>query len=207
MMPERLADTIARIEAIQTTISGRAPAAAAATSSVSSAEFQTMLQTMLGGPGTSYGTHNPVGHGATGLTPVAGAIQSGPPPGFEGFENGQLPEAMLAPIAGSPERLWAPAAAALEHMAADAAREGISMSVTDGYRPLADQQRLARELGLYSEGGWAAVPGTSQHGWGRAVDLEMNDEAVAWMRANAWKYGFVETVPREPWHWEFHPAT
>jgi LAS superfamily LD-carboxypeptidase LdcB len=26
-----------------------------------------------------------------------------------------------------------------------------------------------------------------------------------WMRANAYRFGFVEAVPREPWHWEFRP--
>ena len=89
-------------------------------------------------------------------------------------------------------------------MRADARRQGIEMPVIDAYRPLEDQYRLAEELGLYSEGGWAAKPGTSQHGWGRAIDLELDDEALAWMRQHAGNYGFTETVPREPWHWEFH---
>jgi LAS superfamily LD-carboxypeptidase LdcB len=91
-------------------------------------------------------------------------------------------------------------------MRRDAAEAGISIHLVDGYRPYEDQVRLARELGLYSEGGLAAQPGTSQHGWGRAVDLELDDRGIAWMRDNAWKYGFKETVPREPWHWEFHPT-
>ena len=61
----------------------------------------------------------------------------------------------------------------------------------DAYRPIEDQYRLADELGLYSEGGWAAKPGTSQHGWGRAIDLELDDDALAWMRRNAGAYGFT----------------
>ena len=38
-----------------------------------------------------------------------------------------------------------------------------------------------------------------------ATDLDLNDKAQAWMRKNAGNYGFVENVPREPWHWAFRP--
>lgn len=140
------------------------------------------------------------------LTP-AGSPRSGPPPGLEAYANGRIPASALAPVAGTDERLWAPAAAAFDAMRRDAARAGVSLPVVDAYRPLEDQVRLADELGLYKDGGLAAVPGTSQHGWGRAIDLDLDDKALAWMRANAWQYGFSETVPREPWHWEYHPST
>jgi LAS superfamily LD-carboxypeptidase LdcB len=39
-----------------------------------------------------------------------------------------------------------------------------------------------------------------------AVDLDLDDSAQAWMRENAWRYGFVEDTPREPWHWGYRPA-
>ncbi len=26
------------------------------------------------------------------------------------------------------------------------------------------------------------------------------------MRENGWRNGFVEDVPREPWHWTYRPA-
>lgn len=132
------------------------------------------------------------------------ARNSGAPPGLERFANGQIPTEYLAAIPGTNEHMWGPAAAAFTRMRADARAAGIDLPVIDAYRPLEDQHRLARELGLYSEGGWAAVPGTSQHGWGRAIDLELDDRALNWMRTNAGRYGFIETVPREPWHWEFH---
>lgn len=128
---------------------------------------------------------------------------SGAPPGLEAYANGQIPLGALAPIPGG-EFMWGPAAHAFTRMAGDAARAGITLPVVDAYRPYEDQVRLADELGLYSQGGLAAVPGTSQHGWGRAIDLELDDRALAWMRTNAAAYGFHETVPREPWHWEFH---
>ena len=61
--------------------------------------------------------------------------------------------------------------------------------------------------GLYSEGGYGAVPGTSNHGWGLAVDADVTDPAtLTWLRTNAHRFGFVEAVPREPWHWEFRPT-
>ncbi len=59
---------------------------------------------------------------------------------------------------------------------------------------------------MYDKGGAAAVPGKSEHGWGRALDLGLDDKALTWLRSNAWKFGFVEAVPGESWHWEFHPA-
>lgn len=46
-------------------------------------------------------------------------------------------------------------------------------------------------------------PGTSPHGWGMAVDLDLNAQAQSWMRANAGRFGFVEDTPREPWHWVY----
>ena len=64
---------------------------------------------------------------------------------------------------------------------------------------------LVRRKGLYSQGGLAAKPGTSDHGWGMAVDLNLNANAQRWMRANAGRFGFVEDTPREPWHWAYTP--
>jgi LAS superfamily LD-carboxypeptidase LdcB len=88
--------------------------------------------------------------------------------------------------------------------AADAA--GVSLGVTSSYRSYKEQVALAAEKGLYSQGGWAAAPGTSNHGWGVAVDLEVDAAGLAWLRENGARYGFVEPVPREPWHWEFRPG-
>lgn len=194
-------DAVARMDAIQTTITGRA-GHASDPGSAPPASFTGLLQQAGRGNGVPAHQHR---HD-TALTPAAGTRRSGPPPGLEGHGNGQIPLQLLAPITGTDERLWAPAAAAFDHMRHDAARHGINLPVVDAYRTYESQVRLADELGLYSQGGLAAEPGTSQHGWGRALDLDVDDRAVSWLRANAWKYGFVETVPREPWHWEFHPA-
>jgi LAS superfamily LD-carboxypeptidase LdcB len=61
----------------------------------------------------------------------------------------------------------------------------------------------------------AAPPGTSKHGWGKAVDLEdqlgqltFSSPGYQWLYANAAAYGFYQPVSAtpfgsspEPWHW------
>jgi hypothetical protein len=64
---------------------------------------------------------------------------------------------------------------------------------------------LAERKGLYKNGGLAAVPGTSDHGWGRSLDLRLDGAALAWMRENGAAFGFREDVPRESWHWTYYP--
>jgi hypothetical protein len=121
-------------------------------------------------------------------------------------ENGRLNPANLTSIGGT-HRLRSDAARAYIAMRAAAQADGITWSITDSYRTYETQVRLARELGLYSEGGLAARPGTSNHGWGLALDLGggVNRNGTPqnnWLRANANRFGFF-TIPREPWHWEF----
>lgn len=131
-----------------------------------------------------------------------------PPSELVPYGNGQIPTQALAPLAKHPEhRLWDPAARAFDRMEADAAAQGVTIGITDSYRTFSEQERLAEQKGLYSQGGLAATPGTSNHGWGVAVDLDLDDRAQAWMRENGWRYGFVEDVPREPWHWTYRPAS
>ena len=114
-----------------------------------------------------------------------------------------MPAEALAPIGDGGHRLAAPAAAAFDRLQAAARRDGVAIGVTDSYRSFDAQVDVARRKGLYSQGGLAAQPGTSQHGWGLAVDLDLDSRAQAWMRANGARFGFVEDTPREPWHWAF----
>jgi zinc D-Ala-D-Ala carboxypeptidase len=130
-----------------------------------------------------------------------------PPPELQDFGNGKIPPDVLVPIGDGTERLHAPAATAFRRMATEAWQAGIDLKVNDGYRSLVDQERLAVQLGLYRDGGKAAVPGTSNHGWGLSVDLDTDDRSRAWLRANAASFGFVEDVDGEPWHWTYRPAT
>lgn len=146
--------------------------------------------------------------GATATSPAGRAAGgSGPPAGLEGFGNGRIPEAALTAIAPG-QRLWGPAADAYRQMAAAAQGAGIDLRVTDSYRSYDEQVDVARSKGLYSQGGLAAEPGTSTHGWGLSVDLHTDPETSAWLRTNAGRFGFVEDVPREPWHWTYRgPAS
>jgi len=122
-------------------------------------------------------------------------------------ENGRLDTSMLTSIGGN-HKLIDPAAQAYKRMVQAAAADGIEWTITDSYRTYEAQVDVARRKGLYSQGGLAAEPGTSNHGWGKAVDLGggANNNRTPennWLRANAPRFGFT-TIAREPWHWEWN---
>lgn len=56
-----------------------------------------------------------------------------------------------------------------------------------------------------SDEGVAAYPGCSNHQNGRALDIEAKTrpEVFRWLSINAQRFGFKNTVPSEPWHWEY----
>lgn len=128
-----------------------------------------------------------------------------------GHANGRLSDDVLCTLpGGSGERLRADAAVAFVRLAAAYQQDlGESVCVTDGYRPLAEQQRLRRLKPRF-----AARPGYSEHGWGLAVDLSCGVQSFrtrqhAWLVANAGDHGwFLPDWARrggtrpEPWHWE-----
>ena len=91
-----------------------------------------------------------------------------------------------------------------------AANRGAPLCVTDSYRSYSEQASLYRR-----KPGLAAVPGSSEHGWGKAVDLcggvqNSGSDAYRWMKANAGRFGWFHPDWAEPggskpeaWHWEF----
>ena len=127
-----------------------------------------------------------------------------------GYGNGRIPPEALTPLAGYPgEMMRADAAAAFAALVG--AYPG-TIGVSDSYRDYDSQVRLARPVseggkGLYGQGGLAARPGTSNHGWGLSLDLRLDSAALSWMRANAGRFGFVEDVPGESWHWTYTPTS
>lgn len=122
------------------------------------------------------------------------------------YGNGQIPAEALTSIGQGGHKLWGPAAESWKQAVQAAAADGVELKVTDSYRSYAEQVDLVRRKGLYENGGLAAVPGTSNHGWGLAVDVDITDPATLdWIRSNGYQYGFVEAVRREPWHWEYRP--
>ena len=120
------------------------------------------------------------------------------------YANGRIPDAALAAIGGG-HKLTATAAKAFIQMRADAQRSGVKIGVNDSYRSYDDQVQMAKEKGLYSQGGLAAKPGTSDHGLGIALDLQLDAKSQQWMKQNAKKYGFINNVPGESWHWTYKP--
>lgn len=91
---------------------------------------------------------------------------------------------------------------------------GRPMEATDGYRDLDTQWDLWRKYQA-GEGAPAAEPGTSNHGWGEALDLASNINKFSsaehkWMKENAGKFGWEHPHwarqgggREEAWHWEF----
>ncbi len=128
------------------------------------------------------------------------------------YPNGRIPVALLCPLPAAPGKyLRADAAHAFARMsAAYAAAFGRPICVTSAYRSYEDQVRVAAE-----RPGFAARPGSSNHGWGTATDLcggieNFGTATHAWMLVNAPLFGWFHpawarpngTLP-EPWHWEF----
>jgi hypothetical protein len=84
------------------------------------------------------------------------------------------------------------------------------------YRSFEMQQWWRDFYCFFSTCDLAAVPGTSVHGWGRAVDFEdaggeltFTSAGYRWLKANAARFGFVHPSWAEPgqssseaWHWE-----
>jgi predicted chitinase len=124
--------------------------------------------------------------------------------------NGQINDTDLVSIqplgqSGGSHKLNAQAATAYEEMKKAAEADDVTWGITDSYRDYEAQVDVAARKGLYKNGGLAAVPGTSNHGWGSALDLKLDDKAQDWLKNNAGKFGF-STIAREPWHWE-HKAS
>ncbi len=146
--------------------------------------------------------------GPPGVRPIGGYGAIRVPAELSAYTNGRIPAAALGRVdqAGADHRLYAPAAASWNNLVEAAAAEGFDLRITDSYRSYEEQVDLVTRKGLYSQGGYAAVPGTSNHGWGLAVDADVTDDRLrTWLQVNAPRFGWVESVPREPWHWEFRP--
>jgi hypothetical protein len=131
-----------------------------------------------------------------------------------GYGNGQLPVSALCALWGAPgQMLRADAAAAFNRMSkAYAAAFGTPLCVTSSYRTYAKQVELYATM----PAGYAAVPGTSNHGWGLAVDLCGGIQVDGspqhmWLLSNAAAYDWFHPAwalpggggPHEPWHWEY----
>ena len=129
-----------------------------------------------------------------------------------GFANGQIPVDVLCPLWGtSGQILRADAAAsfnALSRKYAETFRAPVC--VTDSYRDYASQVAVRAAKPTL-----AAVPGTSNHGWGVALDLcdgvqTFGSPQHEWLKQHAMAYGWFHPSwaqaggsKPEPWHWEY----
>ncbi|HEX7104574.1 MAG TPA: M15 family metallopeptidase [Acidothermaceae bacterium] len=134
-----------------------------------------------------------------------GGYPSGP---WGGYADGLIPSSELCAIIGG-GRLRPDAAIAFNNMSRAYARTfGRAICVTDSYRSYSEQVAVFRKRPAF-----AAVPGTSNHGWGLAVDLgcgiqNYGSPQYRWMTAHAGQFGWIHPAwatrnPFEPWHWEF----
>lgn len=126
---------------------------------------------------------------------------------------------------------------ALKQMLADCASAGYHASVCSAYRTQADQEYLyQRKVDYYLDCGYeqeeaeelagtvVAVPGTSEHQLGLAVDIiddaypyldekQADTDAQKWLMEHCWEYGFILRYPvgstditgiiYEPWHYRY----
>lgn len=115
---------------------------------------------------------------------------------------------------------------ALVRMLADCRAAGISYNFNSAHRTVAEQKQILElrteehmeDYGLSFEAARAmalktvAVPGTSEHHLGLAVDL-LGKDAIAWLTEHCWEYGFIVRysadkshitgIIDEPWHFRY----
>lgn len=122
-----------------------------------------------------------------------------------GYSNGQLPSSALAPIRGSnPSLVYLArdgASAAWNTMRICSTASGVDLYTGgDGaYRSLYEQQQRYAEY-QNGTGNLAAWPGTSNHGYGHAVDNDLV-RMVTWINAHGGEFGWSwGEAPSEWWH-------
>lgn len=153
------------------------------------------------------------------------------------YKNGEVPASALAPLDGQPEAFLRTDAAASWNRARKEikAATGRDIRARGWNRSLAEQVRFFNLAYMPQASGgkdprwWngkryvrrpnkaaAAIPGTSNHGWGIAVDVEDFGTENQWnspWRAKAFpilaKHGWTDHSGRsigEPWHIEYDPS-
>jgi len=139
--------------------------------------------------------------------------------------NGQLPDTILKEINNPQQykganqsdegriRLYPEVTDNLNQLLTSATSQNIILKINSAYRTYEDQLRVINQYGQ----GVAACPGTSNHGFGLAVDfaninggrIKPGMKEYDWIKENAPKFGF-NRLPWgnkgenwESWHWEY----
>ncbi|MFD2796925.1 D-alanyl-D-alanine carboxypeptidase family protein [Promicromonospora vindobonensis] len=132
-----------------------------------------------------------------------------------GYANGRIPADVLCPLEFAPgHMLRCDAAERLAALSDEFEKEfGYPIPLTDSYRPFAMQVAVKG-----TKPHLAAIPGTSNHGWGLAIDLGDpiaggSSPEYVWLRLHAPDYGWdnpswaqLGGAKPEPWHFEFFAA-
>jgi hypothetical protein len=133
------------------------------------------------------------------------------------YKNGEIPDGKLRLINNASKykgaitsdggriRLYEKASIALDKLIVAAEQAKIPVKINSGYRTYDDQVRVRAQYPNDS-----AKPGTSNHGFGLAVDfatpglkrVKPGDKLYDWLIVNGPKYGF-ERIEKETWHWEY----
>ncbi|MBT9587302.1 M15 family metallopeptidase [bacterium] len=90
-----------------------------------------------------------------------------------------------------------------DDMVAAAKKDGVTLTITSGFRSRAEQERLYSAY-KNGTGNLAARPGTSNHEKGDAIDFGGGQAAYDWLAKNASKFGMHGNVPGEPWHYSLN---
>lgn len=147
---------------------------------------------------------------------------------LKGQTNGQLTGTSLEPCGIRSFVLEREAARSMRALIKKARRDGIPLSATGTYRSYQAQVNLflrrydnvprgtrhefwrGKNWYLKPKVAGAAVPGTSNHGWGLAVDFSerrlgverpLTARTLQWLSVNGPKFGWWNTVKSENWHW------
>ena len=90
-----------------------------------------------------------------------------------------------------------------------AKQDGVSLSITSGYRTLSRQKYLfnqaIKKYGSFEAAAkWVAPPNISHHPMGLAIDVNYpkGPSAAKWLEINGYKFGLCRTFKNEWWHFE-----
>ena len=93
----------------------------------------------------------------------------------------------------------------------EAARVNLQIGIESGFRTFAKQKELFDGFKAGKPGfNLAAPPGGSNHQHGQAFDFNTRGfdghPVYDWLKRNGPRLGFIRTVNKEHWHWEYLPA-
>ncbi|SDC91067.1 D-alanyl-D-alanine carboxypeptidase [Sanguibacter gelidistatuariae] len=127
-------------------------------------------------------------------------------PSAAGTTTGPISAAGPVPAPGPATHLDDGLRATFDEAAADAARDGVELTLTSGWRSAADQQGLV-DAALERYGSaeaarrWVLPPEASAHVAGLAIDVGPTEGAL-WLGERSERYGLCRTYANEVWHFE-----